>query len=116
MILESSGTQKIKLNSKSKIKLTYLQSSSVSPPDKIFIEDKSYNILPGFKVYIEKGDSYRIESSDPKSYRIYKKNIIFNRVFKQNINKFWNNLIKININWKNIKIFIYGFFFFFGHS
>ena len=66
--------------------LHYIDSKANYPKDMLVVRNKIYEIKPGFKIKIYKGDKFSIISNDPKSLRIYKKkNIInFNRSKKIN--------------------------------
>jgi protein dithiol:quinone oxidoreductase len=62
---------------KNDIQLTYFSSLASKPQDKLILNNKSYNIIPGFQITILKNMEYRIESNDNKSKRVYQFKTIY---------------------------------------
>jgi hypothetical protein len=72
----SQGIQSPIINNISKIRLTYFQSKALDPPDKLIVNDKNYDIVPGLQITIDKDSKFQVQSADPNSYRVFTKQTV----------------------------------------
>ena len=86
-------------------KLTYFQSRAINPPDKLILGSNQYDIKPGFQIIIPKNTLYSVISSDPHSYRIYKKTNIIDIKAPFGINIIKKTISKNKGLFKNDSIF-----------
>ena len=76
----STGSTELKTSDHA-IQIFFLQSLTSNPPDKIVVDDKEYSIFSGFKLKINKNQTYKIVSHDQNSYRVSQvKRVYFNTI------------------------------------
>jgi hypothetical protein len=76
----STGSTELKTSDHA-IQIFFLESLASNPPDKIVVDDKEYNIFSGFKLKINKNQTYKIVSHDLNSYRVSQvKRVYFNTI------------------------------------